>query len=121
MDDSGWLMDFFWETPKDFWSNAWNDYMGLWKGVEGEEPAQAPMVSDPERAPVAPGVEHVNPFNMQLPIMENFEKGMERRRSLWDWYEEQMNQGESGTSPYTTFGDRKLGYRQPTLVVGARG
>ena len=118
MDESGWLMDFFWETPKDFWSNAWNDYMGLWKGAE-EQPSQAPMPSDPERSPVQPGVEHVNPFNMDLPMMQNLEKGMERRRNLWDWYEEQMER--SGTSPYTTFGDRKLSSRQAPLVAGTRG
>lgn len=106
-----WASEFFLETPKDFWKKQWGDYTKLWRGAEGEDVSSYGAI-EPERRPTVPQPESQNPYGLDLPMMENFERGMERRRGLWDWYEKQMGRGER---------EESSGLRKPTVVSGTRG
>ena len=86
---SDWASEFFWETPSSFWGKMWGDYMKLWRGAEGEDIG----TTEPERRPAVPQPEHQSPYGVDLPIMERYEEGMEKRRDLWDYYEKQMGRG----------------------------
>lgn len=108
---SDWTSEFLWETPKDFWGKMWGDYKDLWKGGESKDIGSYGAI-EPERRPTVPRPEHQSPYGMDLPIMERYEKGIERRQDLWQWYEKEMGRGR---------GTETSRLRRPVQVAGTRG
>jgi len=91
---SDWASEFFWEIPKDFWGKMWGDYMKLWKGSEEGQDVGSYGAIEPERRPTVPQPEYQSPYGMNLPIMENYKRGIERRQDLWADYERLMERGK---------------------------